>query len=271
VAKKIFKILAFIAVKTCVVAFINQLIFTHCEKKIKRGRVPCINLNFPHDEFFYKWRYGKARYIVCGDGNPIVLIHDAAVGGSLADWEKIIPLLSRRHKVYAIDLPGYGLSDKPKLTYSSYLYASLIDDFLSDVIGESVTIIADGVSAGFTAAAYSLRPELYKKMVFLRNGKIKKCPLLCSRTLGRIIELPVYGTLFYNFISSKCLVGRKRHLLAHAGGTGNKYSISALLMKYLYVDTERFVINIKIPVKIIENGEKLLYVSDPKILYRLLR
>ena len=269
--KKVFRLLAFIAVKTCVVAFINYLVFARCEKKFKRSRAKGLQFKFPHEEFLYKWRYGKARYVVCGSGEPVVLIHDAAVGGSAGDWEKIIPLLSRRHTVYAIDLLGYGLSDKPKLTYSSYLYASLINDFITDIVGEASIIVADGVSAGFTAAAYSFKPELYKKMIFLRNGRIKKCPLLCSRTLGRIIEIPVYGTMFYNFISSRCLVGKRRHLLSHIGGTGNKYTISALLMKHLYIDAERFAGKIKIPVVIIENSDKLLYANDPKFLYRLLR
>ena len=46
-------------------------------------------------------------------GNPrnpnVVLLHGA--GGGLANWYRLIPALAREHHVYAVDLPGFGLSD----------------------------------------------------------------------------------------------------------------------------------------------------------------
>ncbi|AXG80256.1 alpha/beta fold hydrolase [Streptomyces paludis] len=44
-----------------------------------------------------------------GDGPPLVLLHGA--GRSHADWAATAPLLARRHRVLAVDLPGHGRSE----------------------------------------------------------------------------------------------------------------------------------------------------------------
>jgi len=53
---------------------------------------------------------GVASYRTIGpqDGEPLVLLHK--VGGWVADWRAVAPLLAGRHRVIAIDLPGHGNS-----------------------------------------------------------------------------------------------------------------------------------------------------------------
>ncbi len=49
-------------------------------------------------------------------GSPILLIH--GLGGSLESWTNNIESFSTRHRVIALDLPGFGLSDKPRIDYT---------------------------------------------------------------------------------------------------------------------------------------------------------
>lgn len=51
---------------------------------------------------------GKLHYVRAGDGTPLVLIHGGF--GSWLHWRDNIAALARRHTVFAIDLPGFGLS-----------------------------------------------------------------------------------------------------------------------------------------------------------------
>ncbi|MEW1721825.1 alpha/beta fold hydrolase [Streptomyces sp. NPDC093109] len=51
-----------------------------------------------------------------GDGPPLVLLHGA--GRSLADWAATAPLLTRRHRVLAVDLPGHGGSEHATDTWT---------------------------------------------------------------------------------------------------------------------------------------------------------
>lgn len=55
---------------------------------------------------------GRAiHYTQQGTGRPLILVHGFA--GSLYTWRKLIPLLSDHYTVYAYDMLGFGLSDKP--------------------------------------------------------------------------------------------------------------------------------------------------------------
>src|SRR5881397_2544937 len=47
-----------------------------------------------------------ARYEVAGTGEPVVLIHGLA--GSSRWWRPILPALAVHHRVYMVDLPGFG-------------------------------------------------------------------------------------------------------------------------------------------------------------------
>ncbi len=51
----------------------------------------------------------RTRYFVGGAGAPILLIH--GLGGAAANWTALAPLLARRRRVLAPDLPGHGRSE----------------------------------------------------------------------------------------------------------------------------------------------------------------
>src|SRR5262252_10615521 len=46
-------------------------------------------------------------YTVFGQGEPVVMIH--GLGGSSRCWAWTAPALARRHRIYLIDLPGFGV------------------------------------------------------------------------------------------------------------------------------------------------------------------
>ncbi|MDF2691925.1 MAG: putative hydrolase, partial [Labilithrix sp.] len=57
------------------------------------------------------------RHKVTGEGPPLVLVHGLMT--SSYSWRYVLELLGRRYRVFAPDLVGAGLSDKPlELRYS---------------------------------------------------------------------------------------------------------------------------------------------------------
>ena len=269
--KKRYGALTAFVLATGAAAAVNRLIFNRCEAALKNGKIKTPAYKNLTNRHVYKWRYGNVNYVVYGSGEPVLLVHDADIGGSLADWAKLIPLLARQYTVYAVDLPGYGLSDKPKLTYSSYLYASFVNDFVADCVGESVCAVADGLAAGFVAAGCKFMPGLYSKILLLPNNDNKKTSFILSRFFGRFLTIPVYGTLAYNIITSKAAIGAQKYILSHIGGAGNKYAVSAFIRKFFYIDTDRIINKIIIPVRVIKNGPRKKYSSDPRAFYRLIK
>jgi pimeloyl-ACP methyl ester carboxylesterase/putative sterol carrier protein len=61
--------------------------------------------------------------LIAGDPDdpPLVLIH--GLGATKASWLPVIPELARSHRLYAIDLPGFGASSKPRGAYNAGWFA----------------------------------------------------------------------------------------------------------------------------------------------------
>ena len=72
----------------------------------------------------------RVHYYAGGFGDPVVLVH--GLGGRAEDWAALMPQLVRdHHRVYALDLPGYGRSDWPRnAQYSIPEFASAVEAFM---------------------------------------------------------------------------------------------------------------------------------------------
>jgi len=75
-----------------------------------------------------------------GHGRPILLLH--GLGASSYAWRHLIPELSRRHRVVAIDLKGFGRSEKPFDTnYSLIDHAELVTAFIRRTRLRDITLV----------------------------------------------------------------------------------------------------------------------------------
>jgi pimeloyl-ACP methyl ester carboxylesterase len=53
----------------------------------------------------------KLHYQTMGEGSDVLLVH--GLGANIYCWRKLVPLLAKKHRVWAVDLKGFGTSDKP--------------------------------------------------------------------------------------------------------------------------------------------------------------
>src|SRR5215213_10536391 len=66
---------------------------------------------------YYRWRGGDLAYAVAGEGEPLLLVHGMYAGASSFEFRKNFGELSRDFRVYALDLLGCGLSERPRRRY----------------------------------------------------------------------------------------------------------------------------------------------------------
>ena len=150
---------------------------------------------------YYDWRFGKVYYKKKGHGSPLLLIHDLTVYSSAYEWNKVIDKLAENHTVYALDLLGCGRSEKPKITYTNFLYVQLISDFIKNVIREKTDIVASGFSGSFVLLACHNESELFGKLSLINPPSLSglsKAPTKRNKLYKFILELPIFGTLIYN-------------------------------------------------------------------------
>lgn len=87
----------------------------------------------------------EVEYVSLGEGPTIVLVHGLA--GSWRNWLENIPRLSDRHRVVALDLPGFGDSPLPEKPITMPGYGSMLVS-LADRLGLPEETILVGHSMG---------------------------------------------------------------------------------------------------------------------------
>lgn len=155
---------------------------------------------------YYEWRFGKIRYTKKGSGSPLLLVHDLSVGSCGYEFRKLTDQLSKQYEVYTIDMLGYGLSDKPNMTYTSFLYVQLLTDFIKTIIGKKTDVIAVGDSAAFAIITCHNNPEVFHRLILINPQslyQLNRIPSKRTRALKLIIDTPIIGTFVYNIITSK--------------------------------------------------------------------
>ena len=154
----------------------------------------------------YHWRFGDISYSITGEGKPVLLIHDLTEAGSSIEWSEIIPKLSRTNTVYTLDLLGCGLSDRPDITYTSYMYTQLVNDFIRNVIKKKTSVITTGKSASFVLDACSTNEEAYGELILINPENIRtlhKKPSERTKTAAFLLRLPCIGTFIYHLLTRK--------------------------------------------------------------------
>lgn len=88
------------------------------------------------------------------DGPVLVLV--AGYPESWYAWRKVMPMLARRHRVLALDLPGQGDSDKPLDGYDSSTLAALTHAWLRQLGVTKMAMVGHDVGS-WVACTYALR------------------------------------------------------------------------------------------------------------------
>lgn len=154
----------------------------------------------------YQWKFGNIAYITAGSGSPLLLIHDLNSYSSSYEWEQTINSFAKNHKVYAIDLLGCGHSDKPNLTYTSFMYTQLINDFVVNVIRCKTDVIATAASTPIVIMAAFNNHALFNKIILVSPLSVEealKGPDNLSGIRRHILNVPVIGTTVYNILFNK--------------------------------------------------------------------
>ena len=94
---------------------------------------------------FIKIKRGSIRYRKAGKGPPLLMLHGNPQTHVM--WHKVAPMLLKNFTVICPDIPGYGKSFKPKLSYNHEGYSKInmardISEFMSLLGFNSYYIVA---------------------------------------------------------------------------------------------------------------------------------
>lgn len=118
------------------------------------------------------------NYLEIGDSSKPALLLVHGFGASSYHFRYNIPILARKYHVYAIDMLGFGWSDKPIMDYDASVWRDQVVDFVQEVIldgdeNNEKSIAIAGNSLGGYTAMYAASDERIK-------DNVKACILLNS-------------------------------------------------------------------------------------------
>ena len=96
------------------------------------------------------------HYVREGRGPAIVLLH--GLGGFAESWRTTIDVLAKSADVLAVDLPGCGLSAKPRTRYDLNFFTRVLHGFL-DATGVGQVSLVGHSLGGAVAVTYALTQE----------------------------------------------------------------------------------------------------------------
>lgn len=113
-------------------------------------------------------RAGAQRCYVAGEGAPLLLFHSINAAGSAYEVRPLFEHYRTSRRVYAPDLPGFGLSDRSARDYSVRLYTDAVHDMLDQLSTDApVDAMALSLSAEFLARAASEQPGRFRSLTFV--------------------------------------------------------------------------------------------------------
>lgn len=109
------------------------------------------------------------HYIKQGKGKPLILVHGFA--GSTYTWRHLVPLLTDDYTVYALDVLGFGLSDKPPDgNYDMKSQGDILIGFMDAIRLPSATLVGHSMGGVIIACAELVTPSRVDKMVMVEPG-----------------------------------------------------------------------------------------------------
>lgn len=223
---------------------------------------------------FYQWKGLSIYYTKKGtSGSPVILLHDLTPSSSSVEWEGLEDLLSKNHRVYSLDLPGCGRSDKPELLYSNIYYVQFLKDFIKDRICEKSFVVASGFSSSFALLSGVYDSSKFSGMLFINPPSlvnVSQIPTIKSKIVKQLYDLPLIGTFIYNMQYSRqmieyCFTEKYLHNVflvndklidsyyesAHLANEYGKHLQASICGKYLNIDLEHALKSTKIHTDIL--------------------
>ena len=133
----------------------------------------------------------RTRYWSVGErGSAVLLLH--GLGGYIENWEDNTEALAQEHCVYALDLVGFGRSEKPEVRYTIPYLTSFVHKFMQTLEIERATLIGESMGGAISLQFALQYPDQEEKLVLAASAGIGKDVSIYLR----LMSLPVLGEYF---------------------------------------------------------------------------
>ncbi|NER00724.1 MAG: alpha/beta fold hydrolase [Cyanothece sp. SIO2G6] len=162
----------------------------------------------------WQWQGLNICYQSMGDTGPaVILVH--GFGASWGHWRKVMPTMAQTCRVYAIDLVGFGASDKPTpgepLPYTFETWGQQLVDFCREIVGGSAFFVGNSIGCIAAMQATVMAPTQFLGVVLLncsvrmlherRRADIPWHLQLSTPIIQSLLGVSWFGRLFFKLLA----------------------------------------------------------------------
>lgn len=203
---------------------------------------------------FIKLENLQIHYKVSGDGEPIILLH--GWGQSINYFSTLIEYLSQKFTVYALDLPGFGLSTTPEKVWGSAEYACLVELFIKELQIHNPILLGHSLGGKIAINLVAAGRVYTKKLILIGSSGVLlpkslkiKTKIYFFKLLKFLVRLPIIKSFFMSKMELyKRRFGSKDY--RNAGGI-----MRAILVKTVNENITTLLPQIKTPTLLLWGGQ----------------
>ncbi len=174
----------------------------------------------------WHWRGFKIGYQTCGEIGPaVILVH--GFGANCGHWRKNLPVLGDNSRCYALDLIGFGASEKPQpkteIDYTFDTWGQQVADFCREVVGSPAFLVGNSIGCVVVMQTAVDYPDLVLGIAalncslrLLHERKRETLPWIRNVGAGvmqKVLTNPTIGGWFYGQIAKPKVI---KNLLSQA-------------------------------------------------------
>lgn len=136
-----------------------------------------------------------------GSGTPVLLVHSVHAAASAYEMRPLYTRLQGQRPVWALDLPGFGESQRGPRSYTPELMSSAVESAL-DTIGRPTHVVALSLGSELAARAAVAHPERIATLSIISPtgfGPRQGGP----EVLGRLLNVPVWSQAIFDGLVSR--------------------------------------------------------------------
>lgn len=120
---------------------------------------------FPFQSKYITVKGSKMHYVDEGKGDPILFIHGNPASSYI--WRNIIPYVTSNARAIAVDLIGFGKSDKPDIDYGFKDVYTYLEGFIEVLNLKNITIVVQDWGSGLGFHYANLHRHNIKGIAFM--------------------------------------------------------------------------------------------------------
>lgn len=156
------------------------------------------------DAYSWRWHHQPVSvvYETLGGGSPILLLPALSTVSSRSEMAALARGLARRHRVIALDWPGFGDSSRLPVDYRPDFFYQCLGDFVQSQFSEPIAVVAAGHAAGYALRLGAQKPGVWSRMVLTSPTwrgplSVMGAPQAMRDGVRELVRSPLVGDALY--------------------------------------------------------------------------